>query len=400
MYPTRMALRVKQHLMSSPQYLVRHALINWQSISYHGTTLFNDKLCHVVSLLGINQPIQVLIDNATHLPCKTEAWEDDPVYGDVLFEVVFDEWSHNSVFVTPKSLRYVYNGMVTNQENLSRTEFDIPLSSLDFIVAFWLHLPFELDQYHWGEVSSQWFGRMLAMGVPFDLDQGHPDHVLLWEFRPWLALVMGGSHNSLIIEFDTFLVVVEPALYERRTEGVLAKAAERWPGKPVKYIVATHYHHDHIGSLRGYVAQGAMVVIGAGAETLVNNILTALHTVVPDSLAKNPVEAEIISVAEKAVFDISDGVRTIQIHQIPNEHSTTALIAYIPEAKLIFTSDLYGPGNPVPYMPPQNVWAIDFRDWVLGSNLDVEWIAGGHGAIHTLQRMLYNVNISEQLFPR
>ena len=57
----------------------------------------------------------------------------------------------------------------------------------------------------------------------------------------------GGSHHSLFVVFQDHVVVVEAPLNEERSLAVLAKIAETAPGKPVRYVVPTHYHFDHSG---------------------------------------------------------------------------------------------------------------------------------------------------------
>ena len=66
----------------------------------------------------------------------------------------------------------------------------------------------------------------------------------------------GGSHHSLFVVFGDHVVVLEAPLNEERSLAVLAKIAETAPGKPVRYVVPTHYHFDHSGGLRTYIAKG------------------------------------------------------------------------------------------------------------------------------------------------
>ena len=40
---------------------------------------------------------------------------------------------------------------------------------------------------------------------------------------------------------------------------MLAEAKKLVPNKPVKYVLTTHHHFDHVGGLRTYVAEGATV---------------------------------------------------------------------------------------------------------------------------------------------
>jgi glyoxylase-like metal-dependent hydrolase (beta-lactamase superfamily II) len=57
-----------------------------------------------------------------------------------------------------------------------------------------------------------------------------------------------------------FIAVIEPPANEARSNAVIAEVKKTIPNKPIRYIVATHHHFDHLGGLRTYVAEGAIVV--------------------------------------------------------------------------------------------------------------------------------------------
>jgi outer membrane lipoprotein-sorting protein len=57
-------------------------------------TIEDLKTLHVVTLSPKENmpPIKMFFDNGTFLPSKVETIEDDPIHGDVLIEVFFDDW--------------------------------------------------------------------------------------------------------------------------------------------------------------------------------------------------------------------------------------------------------------------------------------------------------------------
>ncbi len=57
--------------------------------------------------------------------------------------------------------------------------------------------------------------------------------------------ITGGSHHSVLVEFDEYLAVVEAPLNEARSVAVLAEARRLVPNKPVRYVLTTHHHFDH-----------------------------------------------------------------------------------------------------------------------------------------------------------
>jgi glyoxylase-like metal-dependent hydrolase (beta-lactamase superfamily II) len=82
----------------------------------------------------------------------------------------------------------------------------------------------------------------------------------------------GGSHHSLFVVFQDHVVVVEAPLSEERSLAVLAKIAETAPGKPVRYLALTHYHSDHTGGLRAYIAKGVTIVTTPGNRGFVERL--------------------------------------------------------------------------------------------------------------------------------
>jgi glyoxylase-like metal-dependent hydrolase (beta-lactamase superfamily II) len=89
---------------------------------------------------------------------------------------------------------------------------------------------------------------------------------------------MGGSHHSIVVEFNEYVAVAEAPLNEERSLAVLAEAKKLVPNKPVRYVLTTHHHFDHSGGLRTYVAEGATVVTHQSNVPYFEKTLTAPAT--------------------------------------------------------------------------------------------------------------------------
>lgn len=379
MFSTRMAMRIKQHLMSSPAYLVRHAFDNIQSLRFEGKVKFRGKKHFVVSMAGLNERISVYIDAHTRLPSKTETLEDDPVYGDTLLEVLFSDWQRVDKIKAPFHVRYRFNDVVINNEKRTEISFNEPIQDELFEIPATLIKPFEPEQYAWGDRSSQMFARMLAMGVPIDFDQSNPLTTQLFPVANNVFHIVGGTHNSLIVEMEDFLVVLDPALYNQRSNTIIGIANQIWPEKPIRYVVATHFHNDHIGGIRSYAAIGATLITADGAQHNLRHILDAPHTVYPDRLSANPQETTIQVVPLQGELELTDGVNSIRVISVPNVHSGDNLIAYLPNIATVFMSDVYNPGLPIPLPAQFDNWAIDFYDSIIPLGLNIQQFVGGHG---------------------
>jgi len=69
--------------------------------------------------------------------------------------------------------------------------------------------------------------------------------------------VGGGTHASVAVEFRDFITVIEAPLNEDRSLAVIAEVKKLIPNKPIRYLVSTHHHWDHLGGVRAYVQQRA-----------------------------------------------------------------------------------------------------------------------------------------------
>jgi glyoxylase-like metal-dependent hydrolase (beta-lactamase superfamily II) len=195
-------------------------------------------------------------------------------------------------------------------------------------------------------------------------------------------LAGGGSHHSLVVVFADHVVVVEAPLGEERSLAVLAKIAETAPGKPVRYLAPTHYHSDHTGGLRTYIAKGVTIVTTPGNRGFVERLARATKTIRPDLLAREPRAPVVETFTGRRVF--SDATRTLELRDVgPNPHVTEAVVAYLPKQKAVFVADLFTIPLAGPF-PPASPALASFAEAIQKQGLAVETIAPAHGRLGTL----------------
>ena len=85
-------------------------------------------------------------------------------------------------------------------------------------------------------------------------------NVVSTQLAPDVYLIGGGSHNSVAVGFKDYVTVIEGPLSNQRTNAVVAEVHKLFPNKPIRYLVNTHNHFDHLGGVRGFVAEGATVI--------------------------------------------------------------------------------------------------------------------------------------------
>ena len=195
-------------------------------------------------------------------------------------------------------------------------------------------------------------------------------------------MIGGGSHNSVAVEFKNFVVVIEAPIDEARSLPVIEEVVKLVPDKPIRFIVNTHDHYDHLGGLRTYLHVGATVITHQRNrlfyETELLNYVP--RTLEPDLVSLYP-PTEISEgytledVDEKYV--ISDGDRNLDIYYVQglNSHVEGMLMAYLPKEKILIEADLFD--TPAQGKPTAVNQA--FANNVRQIGLDVETIAPIHG---------------------
>jgi len=156
---------------------------------------------------------------------------------------------------------------------------------------------------------------------------------------------------------------------------IIDAAAQKYPGKPFRYVVLTHHHIDHTGGIRAYAAQGATLVVGKGDGDFFKKALAAPQTV--NMYGVKPATPNVIEVDGK--WSMNVGGRTIEAYSLDNPHAQGYLIPYIPDAKLGFVTDLWNPGAPV--AAPANPNMVAIVRGVEKAGIAPEKFAGGHGAV-------------------
>jgi len=191
--------------------------------------------------------------------------------------------------------------------------------------------------------------------------------------------ITGGSHHSVVVEFNAYIAVVEAPLDEARSLAVIEEARRLSPNKPLRYVLTTHHHFDHTGGLRTYVAEGATVVTHQSNVPYFEKTLVAPATLAPDAQSKAGKTPMLQGVSGKDT--ITDGKQTIEIYATSGDtHTNEYTLIYLPGPRVLIEADAYSPGPPdapVPATPPPN--AVALYDEVQKLKLNVATIAPIHG---------------------
>jgi glyoxylase-like metal-dependent hydrolase (beta-lactamase superfamily II) len=359
---------LRNQVRRDPLRVIVSALARSETARSLGTDTFDGRGHDVVAFADAEGALVTLyFDSQTHLLSKLETFSDTAVLGDTLNEQIYSDYRTVEGVKVPFRLLSRNAGQVTQDLTFSAVQLDAapPPGAFD--------LP--------GDVLEQ----SSAATTP----------VLITPLGTGIYLIGGGTHYTLAVEFRDHVVVVDAPLSAERTRTVLDKVKEL-SAKPVRSVVATHYHFDHTGGLREYIAEGTNVITHAANAGFVKGLATRPRMIRPDRLSAKPATASVQTVTDKLV--LSDGNQTLELHAMPNTHVEGMLVAYLPKEKLLYNADLFGPPLVGP-LPVANDFAIELRDGIKKLNLQVEKFAGAHGRTATAADLEESIRLRQKQTP-
>jgi len=172
--------------------------------------------------------------------------------------------------------------------------------------------------------------------------------------------------------FSVFLVTSEGVIV---TDPINAEAA-RWLkseiasrfGKPIRYVIYSHDHRDHIAGGEVFAEDGAIVVAHENAKTAI--VGEKRPTAVPQITFKNQMTIEL-------------GGKTVELKYLGRNHSDNMIVMEFPDERTLFAVD---------FIPVKTVGFKDFPDaylpeWIESLKrveaMDFDILAPGHGRLGT-----------------
>jgi glyoxylase-like metal-dependent hydrolase (beta-lactamase superfamily II) len=309
--------------------------------------------------------------------------------------VIEDEGS-NKVVITALD-KYKVEGTIDAQNHVTRVATQIPnpvLGDTDLVATYSDYRDFNGIQFPGKILIEQggfplWELTITSVTPNAALELPVPDAVasaaiapvqtMSTQLAPGVWHVTGGSHHSVVVAFNEYTAVVEAPLDEQRSMAVIAEAKKLGADKPVRYVLTTHHHFDHVGGLRTYAAEGATIVTHQSNVAYLEKTLTAPATISPDMQAKSQKAPMLQGVSDK--YEITDGKQTIQVFATGGDtHTNEYTLIYLPGPRILVEGDAYSPGPPgaaPPATPPPN--AVALYDSLQQLKLNVATIAPIHG---------------------
>jgi glyoxylase-like metal-dependent hydrolase (beta-lactamase superfamily II) len=144
------------------------------------------------------------------------------------------------------------------------------------------------------------------------------DNVYIWR---------NGGHQSMFVVTKGGVIATDPIAYGRPTGGQqYLDAIKKVTDQPVKYLIYSHHHYDHIAGGKPFKDAGAKVIAHKRATERLK-VLKDPNTVIPDE-----------SVSDRG-RTIRLGGTALQLAYTGRNHSDSSLVMFLPKEKIIFAVD-------------------------------------------------------------
>src|SRR5881275_2987023 len=148
-----------------------------------------------------------------------------------------------------------------------------------------------------------------------------------------------GGHQSMFVVTPQGVIATDPISYLRPAQPYI-DAIKAVTDKPIKYVVYSHHHYDHIAGGKPFKDLGARFLAHRNARIRLEELKNP-DVVLPDEVVDG------VRILELG------GVR-VELHYVGRNHSDNSLVVLVPKDKLLFTVD---------FIPIQTV---QFRDLPAG----------------------------------
>jgi cyclase len=154
--------------------------------------------------------------------------------------------------------------------------------------------------------------------------------------------MLEGQGGNITVAVGTDGIIMVDSQFAPLHDKIKAAIAKISP-LPVKYVINTHYHLDHVGGNAAFHREGATIV----AHDNVRLRLAAGTTNAATGNKTPPMEADAIPTETYMVggTKVEVGGRVAQLRHVINAHTDGDTWVYFPDANVLVTGDTYGSRN-------------------------------------------------------
>jgi cyclase len=153
--------------------------------------------------------------------------------------------------------------------------------------------------------------------------------------KPNLYEITGGGANTLVRVTSQGLIVVDTKNPSDENFNRLMEEIKSVSDQPVKYVVNTHHHPDHVGNNQKFIDAGAQVVALEALKTWMTN----------DPRTKDIPGRPTQTFAKDYTLKLGDA--EVRLYSFGRGHTGDDTMVYFPDAKIVMVSDQITDATPI-----------------------------------------------------
>jgi glyoxylase-like metal-dependent hydrolase (beta-lactamase superfamily II) len=306
-------------LSEVPHLLLLYVAERPETLRSLGDAEINGRKFRAVSFAAENgAQISLYFDARTNLLARTEQIGSHAQLGDIAFGNIFSDYQTIGNVKIPRTRLAFINQFITGENEYAEVSLDFAGGEKLLEVPAGFVEPAPPQRQANAEVM-----RKMGDGI-------------------YLVERIGQFYRVMFVEFDDYVMILEAPTDSNVSKAIIKLVKQTVPDKPIKYVSFSHFHFDHTGGLREYIAEGATIVVPPGTKTFVEQIAKSKFTLKPDTLALKPQPPLVETFEKKRVF--TDGKRTLELYSIgPTSHVNDMVMFYFPKEKILFQGDMFSP---------------------------------------------------------
>ncbi len=256
-------------------------------------------------------------------------------WGDVTTRITYNGWAlEGNGIVYPREWSFERVGLPDTRLSIVSLHFNRPVDQQTISVT-----PEIYDAHH---------GKLRKIE---DIPLGYAGDGKPLQIAPGILRIPGGWNVEFIEQADGIVALEapwSPAYTQRAFDAAIAAFH-----KPIKAVVTTSDSWPHLAGVRQAVADGIPVYALDLNEPILRRLLAAPHDAHPDDLARHPRDAVFHFVTNRTT--VGSGTNRIEIIPYRTATGERQMMVYIPQRRLLYTSDLFAPDGSGGWFTPEYV---------------------------------------------
>ena len=171
-------------------------------------------------------------------------------------------------------------------------------------------------------------------------------------------------HYSVFLVTQQGIVVTDP-IDASAAQWLKAELARRFPGRPIRYVIYSHNHADHIAGGQVFADTAIVVAHDRAKEQIVaEKVLTAVPT---------------LTFSERMTLEL--GGKRIELFYLGRNHSDNTILMRFPDERALFAVDIVAVKR-LPYRDFPDAYVDEWIETLKAvERFDFEILAPGHGVL-------------------